>query len=103
LQREGPQNASKQQELIGMMQQLQVQTAALERKLSIRREKMETERDAQIQDSRRSAEAKVLELQNRYKMLAIFLPPIPPLIVGAGVFVTRRVREREGISKSRLK
>lgn len=103
LQREGTQSASQQQELIGMMQQLQVQTAALERKLAISREKMETERDAQIQDSRRAAEAKVLELQNRYKMLAIFLPPIPPLIVGAGVFVTRRVREREGISKNRLK
>ncbi len=103
LQREGAQDAAKQQELIGLMQQLQVQTAALERKLSIRREKMETERDAQIQDSRRNAEAKVLELQNRYKMLAIFLPPIPPLLVGAGVFVTRRVREREGISKNRLK
>lgn len=103
MQREGAQNVSKQQELIGMMQQLQVQTAALERKLDIRREKMETERDAQIQDSRREAEAKVLELQNRYKMLAIFLPPIPPLLVGAAVFVTRRVREREGISKSRLK
>lgn len=103
LQREGTQSVSKQQELIGMMQQLQVQTAAMERKLAIRREKMESERDAQIQDSRRAAEAKVLELQNRYKMLAIFLPPIPPLIVGAGVFVTRRVREREGISKSRLK
>ncbi len=103
LQRDGTQDVSKQQELIGMMQQLQVNTAALERKLAIRREKMETERDAQIQDSRRSAEAKVLELQNRYKMLAIFLPPIPPLLVGAGVFVTRRVREREGISKNRLK
>lgn len=103
MQREGAQNAGKQQELIGLMQQLQVQTAALERKLAIRREKMETERDAQIQDSRRVAEAKVLELQNRYKMLAIFLPPIPPLLVGAAVFVTRRVREREGISKSRLR
>lgn len=103
MQREGAQDVGKQQELIGLMQQLQVQTAALERKLAIRREKMETERDAQIQDSRRAAEAKVLELQNRYKMLAIFLPPIPPLLVGAAVFVTRRVREREGISKSRLK
>lgn len=103
MQREGAQDASKQQELIGLMQQLQVQTAALERKLAIRREKMETERDAQIQDSRRAAEAKVLELQNRYKMLAIFLPPIPPLLVGAAVFVTRRVREREGISKNRLR
>lgn len=103
LQREGAQDVSKQQELIGLMQQLQVQSAALERKLAIRREKMETVRDAQIQDSRRNAEAKVLELQNRYKMLAIFLPPIPPLLVGAGVFVTRRVREREGISKNRLR
>ncbi|MEZ6153524.1 MAG: Gldg family protein [Pirellulaceae bacterium] len=103
MQREGAQNVSKQQELIGMIQQLQVQTAALERKLAIRREKMESERDAQIQDSRREAEGKVLELQNRYKMLAIFLPPIPPLLVGAAVFVTRRVREREGISKNRLK
>ncbi len=103
LQREGAQDVAKQQELIGLMQQLQVQTAAMERKLAISREKMETERDAQIQDSRRNAEAKVLELQNFYKMLAIFLPPIPPLLVGAGVFVTRRVREREGISKNRLK
>jgi ABC-2 type transport system permease protein len=103
LQREGARDVSKQQELIGLMQQLQVQSASLERKLAIRREKMETERDAQIQESRRNAEAKVLELQNRYKMLAIFLPPIPPLLVGAGVFVTRRVREREGISKARLR
>lgn len=103
LQREGAQDASKQQELIGLMQQLQVQTAAMERKLGIRRERMKTELDAAVQDSRRNAEAKVLELQNRYKMLAILLPPIPPLLVGAGVFVTRRVREREGISKNRLR
>jgi ABC-2 type transport system permease protein len=103
LQREGATDVSKQQEMISLMQQLQIQRAALERKLAIRREKMETERDAKIQASRRDAEAKVLELQNRYKMLAIFLPPIPPLLVGAGVFVTRRVREREGISKSRLR
>src|SRR5690606_38109067 len=37
LQRAGAQDASKQQELIGMIQQLNVQTAALERKLAIRR------------------------------------------------------------------
>ncbi len=103
LQREGAQDVGKQQELIGLLQQLQVQTAAMERKLAIRKEKMETERDAQIQESRRESEGKVLELQNFYKMLAIFLPPIPPLLVGAAVFVTRRVREREGISKNRLK
>ncbi len=103
MQREGARDVSKQQELIGLMQQLQVQTAALERKLSIRREKMESESEALIKESQRATENKVLELQNRYKMLAILIPPILPLLVGAGVFVTRRVREREGISKNRLK
>jgi ABC-2 type transport system permease protein len=36
-------------------------------------------------------------------MLAVFLPPIPPLLVGIIVFVSRRLKEREGISKTRLR
>ena len=103
LQREGATDPSKQAELISTVQQLQIQTAALERKLAIRKEKMETERDTQIKESRRQAENKVRQLQDFYKIMAIALPPIPPLIVGIGVFVSRRVREREGISKNRLR
>ncbi|MCA9195361.1 MAG: Gldg family protein [Planctomycetales bacterium] len=103
LQREGTSSASKQQELIALLQQLEIQQATMDRKLQIRREKLEAELSAKIQESRRQAEAKILDLQAHYKMLAIFLPPIPPLLVGAGVFVTRRVREREGISKTRLR
>jgi ABC-2 type transport system permease protein len=103
LQREGPTDPSKQAELIAAVQQLQMQRAALERKFAIRREKMEGKRDDNIKESQREAETQVLKLQNFYKTLAVVLPPIPPLLVGIGVFVSRRVREREGISKSRLR
>ncbi len=103
LQREGPTDPSKQQELIQLLQQVQMQQAALDRKLQVRREQMESEKDKLIEKSRRDAESEVIKLQTLYKTLATVLPIIPPLLVGAGVFVSRRVREREGISKNRLR
>jgi ABC-2 type transport system permease protein len=103
LNREGATDPSKQQTLIAELQRLQVQNMSLERKLAIQREKLEAERDEKIRASRQSADLKILSEQARYKYLAILLPPIPPLIVGIGVFVSRRVREREGIAKNRLR
>lgn len=90
-------------QLLDMQTKLQVQEAIEQRKLQVKTQQFEIKRDEQIKDSQRRSENSILKLQNYYKMLAIFLPPIPPLIVGAGVFVSRRVREREGISKSRLR
>lgn len=103
LQREGATDPSKQQELISLLQQVQVEQAALERKFRVKQEQLESEKDKLVEESRRKSEARVIELQTMYKFLAIFLPPIPPLLVGAAVFVSRRVREREGISKNRLR
>jgi len=103
LQREGPTDPSKAQDLIGLVQQMQLEQAALERKLAVKREQLESKKNELVEESRRQSEARVIDLQNTYKYLAIFLPPIPPLLVGAAVFVSRRVREREGISKSRLR
>ncbi len=37
------------------------------------------------------------------KFLAVSLPPIPPLLVGLIVFFARRLREREGVSRERLR
>ncbi len=103
LKREGATDPSKAQDLIGLVQQMQVEQAALERKLAVKREQLESKKNELVEESRRQSEARVIDLQNLYKYLAIFLPPIPPLLVGAAVFVSRRVREREGISKSRLR
>jgi ABC-2 type transport system permease protein len=42
-------------------------------------------------------------VQDWYKTAAVLLPPIPPLLVGLYVFFNRRAREREGVSKARLR
>lgn len=52
---------------------------------------------------RRQRDQSVRSVQNEYKLWSVAIPPIPPLLVGFVVFVRRRLREREGIAKSRLK
>lgn len=103
LQEEGADDKSKFAELQEAMTQMEIERQKLQRRLAVKREQLERTRDQQIQQSKRDADLKILNIQNFYKMLAIFLPPIPPLLVGIGVFVSRRLREREGIPKSRLK
>ncbi len=103
LNREGAASQSKRDEYVRLQQQVQIVTEIQNRKVAVKTQQLTVKRDRKIAESQRASEAAILKLQNRYKMLAIFLPPIPPLIVGAGVFVTRRVREREGISKNRLR
>ncbi len=100
---EGATNADKRREQIRMIQELEIQRGMLQRKLAIKKKQLEKIRDEGIAESRRMADTEVMKLQNRYKYWAIFLPPIPPLLVGIAVFVSRRVREREGISKNRLR
>jgi ABC-2 type transport system permease protein len=45
----------------------------------------------------------VEKIQNVVKAAAVTLPCIPPLLIGIIVFASGRLRERENISKSRLK
>ena len=42
-------------------------------------------------------------MQDKYKLWAVILPPIPPLLVGLGVYFSRRAKEREGVARSRLR
>ena len=43
----------------------------------------------------------IQKIQRKFKLAAVIIPPIPPLLVGLIVFTRRRLREREGISKDR--
>lgn len=103
LDEEGATDEAKREERIRIMQQLEIRRQVQQRKLQVTTQKLQVKRDTLVKEAQGKSESQIRNLQNRYKMLAIFLPPIPPLLVGAGVFVTRRVREREGISKSRLR
>jgi ABC-2 type transport system permease protein len=103
LQNEGAIDSSKLQELNQRLQEYQIKQAQLSRKLDLERSKLQRERDRNIRDARGKADDSINKIQNYYKMLAVFIPPIPPLIVGIVVLVSRRLREREGISKNRLR
>ncbi|MFK7735869.1 MAG: Gldg family protein [Pirellulaceae bacterium] len=100
---EGATDEKKRAERVRIQQQLQIMQQVMQRKVGVKIQQLESKRDKFVKESRRESESMIRKLQDQYKMLAIFLPPIPPLLVGAGVFVTRRVREREGIAKTRLK
>lgn len=94
---------AKRGELLRLLQELQIKQASQERKLGILKERLERTRDEKIEASRQAAELRTRQEQSNYRFWAVAIPPIPPLLVGIAVFVSRRVREREGISKNRLR
>jgi ABC-2 type transport system permease protein len=44
----------------------------------------------------------VRKVQDRYKLAAVLLPAVPPLLVGLFVFARRRATEKIGVPKERL-
>ena len=73
------------------------------RRLATKREQLERQRDDDINKIRRDVDLEIEKIKNEYKAWAVCLPPIPPLVVGLVVWVYRRLREREGVAKSRLR
>jgi len=56
-----------------------------------------------INEIERRNEQEVQRIQNTFKAWALLLPLVPPLLLGLVVFARRRVKEREGISKERMR
>ncbi len=90
-------------ELQAKLQTFQTQQELEQRKLDVRRTKLERDRELKVRDIERTAADQVTKIQNKVKAAAVTLPCIPPLVVGVIVLAARRLRERENISKSRLK
>jgi ABC-2 type transport system permease protein len=76
--------------------------AVEQRKFEVELERLERERDRKIAEIRNRLDLDVLNIQYQFKFWAVMLPWILPALVGLTVFVRRRLREREGITKSRL-
>ena len=64
---------------------------------------LEKSRDRQIRQGERNLESKIRGVQDFYKMCAVVLPPIPPILLAFLVFFHRRESEREGVAKTRLR
>ena len=74
-----------------------------QRRLEAEKQELEQKRSQGVQESNDRLETEIHRVQGWYKMWAVLLPPIPPLILAGLVFFARRRGEREGVSRSRLR
>jgi ABC-2 type transport system permease protein len=61
----------------------------------------ETERDIRL--IQRELDRDIQSMQSTYKLFAVLLPPLIPLIVGIAVFFHRRSREKLGVAATRMR
>ncbi len=89
------------------IQQMAIEVALMQQSLEQQRQtklaQLRAEKDQKINKIETDLALKVKQVQDRYKMWAVLLPPIPPLLVAVFVFFSRRAREREGVARSRLR
>jgi ABC-2 type transport system permease protein len=66
-------------------------------------ERLERERDTAIERIETDLALTIRRVQDRYKLLAVTLPPIPPLLIGAIVLIRRKAHELHGVAATRLR
>jgi ABC-2 type transport system permease protein len=83
-----------------LMEQLQIQERTkLEREV----QSLQTERERKVKQVHYDLERKVNEVQRRYKLYSILVPPILPLLLAVAVFFRRREAEKQGVARERLR
>ena len=93
------QNVDPQQMLI----EVSVAQETGQRRLNAENERLERERDTAINKIETDLALEIRRVQDSYKLWAVLFPPILPLVLALGVFIYRRVREREGVAQARLR
>ena len=74
-----------------------------QQQLDRRIEQLDRKRDEDTQRIDGDLVREIRAVQDGYKLRAAMLPPIPPLVLALLVLVVRRSKEREGVSRSRLR
>ena len=96
-------NFSEQKKLFNERESLQTSLKNTEKQFVYDRVRESRKRDEAIEQRKDELETELEQLEEHYKWLAVVLPPIPPLLVAIGVYFSRRAREKEGVSKRRLR
>jgi len=89
--------------LIGQIQYWATKVEAAKRQVEVELEGIRRDRDKELASVERNRDQDIQKIQNEFKLWATVIPPIPPLLVGLVVFIRRRLREREGVSRTRMK
>jgi ABC-2 type transport system permease protein len=90
-------------EIQAKMAQLAIQRTLAERRAQVEKERLRRERDHELARIERIRDQDIQTIQDDYKIRATAIPPIPPLLIGLLVWTRRRIREREGISRTRMR
>ena len=83
--------------------QLAMTQRSAERSAEVTKARLGRERDLELAKIERERDRQIQQVQNEYKLMATVLPPILPLLVGLVVWAQRRIREREGVSRTRMR
>jgi ABC-2 type transport system permease protein len=89
-------------ELQAQLNALGIQKGNIERQLAVKRERLQRDNNLELASIERVRDQEIQKAQNHYKVMAI-LPVFFPMVVGLIVWSYRRVREREGVSRSRMR
>jgi len=91
------------QQMVILQERLRLTREAAQKRLDVKADARQRKFDRDRREAGQRMEQSISQTQFSYKILAILLPTIPPLLVGIGVFVYRRFQELEGISSVRLR
>ena len=86
-----------------VMQQMEQARITLGRVRDVKISALEKARNQQVKQSERELAAQIRGVQDRYKLLAVLLPPIPPILLAFFVYFHRRKAEQEGVDTRRLR
>jgi ABC-2 type transport system permease protein len=64
---------------------------------------MASDRRRKLKEIEYDLDQKIRTVQDKYKLFAILIPPIPPLLLALAVFFRRRELERQGVARERLR
>ncbi len=95
----------KRQDIDPQQMVLEIATAQRvgQKRLEAAVQRQEQERDRELARIETNLGLDIRSVENKYKIMAVALPPIPPLLVAAVVALRRRRLERIGVSAARLR
>jgi len=89
--------------IVETAQKLAMDLQFKKRQKEVEEERLRKEAQRQIDQSAVDLNAAIRHVQNQYKFKSVFFPPMLPLAVAFLVYFNRRAKEREGVSKARLR
>jgi ABC-2 type transport system permease protein len=82
--------------------ELQLKKSFIDQQLASTRERKQRELDQQLKEIERKRDQDIDSIQNNFKILAV-LPAFAPIFIGLIVWAYRTMREREGVSRNRMR